>query len=110
MTIAATRLHRSLVDFASSSTDVYDILYSLTFLVHCERRRFSAHEVPQDPWRVQESKQMILPLNPIDRMGVDVDIVSEQYVTPHDLSITTGDEVHGKSNGMGNDKDVEHGV
>ena len=29
MVIAATRLYRSLVDFASSSTDVYDILYSL---------------------------------------------------------------------------------
>jgi hypothetical protein len=31
MTIAATRMHRSLVDFASGSTEVYDILHFLSF-------------------------------------------------------------------------------
>lgn len=31
MVIAATRMHRSLVDFNSRSTDVYGVLYSLPF-------------------------------------------------------------------------------
>jgi hypothetical protein len=31
MTIAATRMHRSLVNFASVSSDVYDALHFLSF-------------------------------------------------------------------------------
>lgn len=84
MTIAATRLHRSLV--TSSPTDV-------------------AHEAPQCSCHVFHESR---------RVEVTVHIVSEQYETPQvrddDLSISTGDEIHGKSNGMSDDKDVERGV
>jgi hypothetical protein len=31
MSIAATRMHRSLVDFASGHADMYEILYSVAF-------------------------------------------------------------------------------
>ena len=114
MTIAATRLYRSLADF-SSSTDMYDILYSLPFWAHCGRYRFSAHEALQDGRPVVHgSRRMVATLVPMDRVEVSVHIVSEQYVTPYirddDSGISTGDEIHEKSNGMSYDKDAERGV
>jgi hypothetical protein len=39
MTIAATRMHRSLVDFASGSTEVYDILHFLSYF-HAQCGRY----------------------------------------------------------------------
>ena len=57
---------------------------------------------------------MIVTSTSVDRVEVTVHVVSEQYVTPQirgdDLSISTGEEIHGNSNGMSHDKDVDHGV
>jgi hypothetical protein len=44
MTIAATRMHSSLVDFASGSTEVYDILHFLSFFVLSVAYVFRIHE------------------------------------------------------------------
>jgi len=56
---------------------------------------------------------MVTPTS-MDRIEVTVHIVSEQYVTPQirddELSVSTGEEIHGKSNGMNYDKDMERGV
>jgi len=93
MTIAATRLYRSLVDFTFSSTD-------------------AAHGVPKDSCPlVQESRRMMATSIPMDRVEVTVHIVSEQHVAPDDVSsIRTRDDILGKSNGMSSDRDVERGV
>jgi len=85
------------------------------FSAHCGRYRFSAHEVPQGSCHLgRESRRMIATSTTVDRVEVTVHIVSEQYVTPQirddDLSISTGEEIHGKSNGMSYVKDVERGV
>ena len=45
MTVAATRMHRSLIDFASGSTEVYDILHFLSFfMLSAAYCRFRTHE------------------------------------------------------------------
>ena len=54
VTIGATRMHRSLVDFASRSTDKTAL----------------------------RTKGMETPSTPMDRMEVTVHVVSEQYQTP----------------------------
>jgi len=57
---------------------------------------------------------MIATSTSVDRVEVSIHVVSEQYVTPQirgdDLSISTGEEIYGNSNGMSHDKDVDHGV
>ena len=44
MIIAATRMHRSLVDFAYGSTEVYDILYFYSFSMLCVTYVVRTHE------------------------------------------------------------------
>ena len=47
MTIAATRMHRSLIDFASKTSEVYDSPLHSFFPAQCGRCRFRVHEDPQ---------------------------------------------------------------
>ena len=78
MAIAATRMHRSLVDLVSSS-NVYDVLYSLTFFGSPWTYSIHARENQQntDP-QAQETMEIVATSS---RMEVVVHIVSEQYGT-----------------------------
>jgi len=99
MAIAATRLHRSLTDYASSTTDI-----------------FSSHGMFQNSGLppVQGSKQMNSAPVQMDQMEVAVRMVSEEHGTMHardDGSSSNIDEqVHGKPNGLRFDDDIERGV
>jgi hypothetical protein len=110
MTIAATRMHRSLVDFASRSTDVYDVL-SVVFPAHCGQCRFSTpHNLRNNSLPTPEFKRSNATSIPMDRMEVAVHVVSEQHGTPRmkddNLSISTNEQMHEKPNGLNRDDDV----
>jgi len=64
MSIAATRMHRSLVDFASGSTDIFSAQGSLQH-----------SNLPPRPRRIPAT------LTSLDRMEVAVHVVSEQHVS-----------------------------
>jgi len=87
MAIAATRMHRLLVEFASGSTDI-----------------FIGHEVPQsrNP-PIQNTKRLRTPPNPLNRMELTVRMSSKQDIAPHkgdgSSSSSTADKVHGGSSG-----------
>ena len=54
LSIAATRIHRSLIDYASGRTEQYDITASFsTLTAHCDR-----YGRPSDPISLQESGQI----------------------------------------------------
>jgi len=96
MAVAATRIHRDLVDFAFESTD-------------------TASENPQNgDLRMAKTKQAHTPPTPGNRMEVEVHMTFEQHPTlqstDRDVSISTIDEVHEKPNGLCLDDDVECGV
>ena len=82
MAIAATRMHRSLVDLVSSSTNVYAVLYSLTFFGSPWSCSIHARDNQQnsDP-QVQETMEIVATSSQMSRMEVVVHIVSEQYGT-----------------------------
>lgn len=114
MAIAATRMHRSLVDYASRLTDVYDILFSPEFSCSVGSMLFSAGDkLPPVPAtkrvNATSSSQMEL-------MEVSVHVVSEQHETPStrddDLCISTSDETYDRPNELsrGRDDDVERAV
>jgi len=51
-------MHRSLVDFASGSSDVYDTPHFLSFLypAQCARRHFRVNESPSEQSRILEDE------------------------------------------------------
>ena len=117
MAIAATRMHRSLVDYASRLTDVYDVLFlfSLAFSFSLRSMFCSAHDKLQyDSPPVPATKRINATSSHMDSMGVSVDIVSEQHGTPStrddDLCISTSDETYDKPNELSRDDDVERSV
>jgi len=86
MTIAATRMHRSLVDFAPGSSDVCVILHTFP-PAHDGQRRFSVREniqtsVPEFA-RAKQTHSTTIPPNP---MGVAVRTVFEQYPSSSTLT------------------------
>jgi len=87
MVIAATRMHRLLVDFASGSTEI-----------------FIEHESPQsnNP-PVRNTKRPPTPANLLDRMEVAMHVVSKQDRAPYEgdgvSSFHTGEQMPGRSSG-----------
>jgi len=88
MAIAATRMHRSLVEFASRPSDACAILYTKT-------------------------KQNYAPPTPLNPMDISVRAVIEQHLTLQidrdDMSISTDGQTHEESeqNGSRLDEDIE---
>jgi hypothetical protein len=81
MVIAATRMHRSLVDYATGSSDLYDSL-APSFLspAHFHRCIFSANESFRDSGitNVQAKGAFTTPI-PLDRMDFTVHMASEPH-------------------------------
>ena len=77
--IAATRMHRSLVNFASGSSDVYDTLQFLSlFLLN----RFRAHENPQaSNLTSSKTKRAGAPSTAMDRVEIAMHTAIEQHPT-----------------------------
>jgi hypothetical protein len=107
MTIAGTRMYRSLADFTTSSTDVYAILHPLCSPAHLGRYSFTTHldiRTSGPPARAI----------PISQVEVATDIVSELRATPsmedYDLHISTDEQTHDKPNELGLVRDVERGM
>lgn len=83
MSIAATRMHRSLTDFASSTADVYD---SLLFL---SSPGFTADEDPQNCYsKISKLQWNETPSNRIE-VTVDTSLYQMPQTSRHDLYITT---------------------
>ena len=83
-TIAATRIHRSLVEYATKSTDMYDVIHRFLFSTSLWRRDFSANENQQnfglpDPPQTKQINGVSIPM---DRIEFAVDLVSERHVAP----------------------------
>jgi len=99
MTIAATRLYRSLADFTSSPNDM-----SLRTRKNLQNSNLE----------FQGAKHMNIAPIPIDRMEVTVHIVSEQHGTPPVMddssSIRAGERMHRESNESSSDDDLERGL
>ena len=115
MVIAATRMHRSLVDFTTGSTDMCDTL-ALSFSPHPHYGRClpSANDSFQDSGiAVVKAKRAHAAQIPLDRMDVTVHIVSEPRLarqTRDDDSCASVDEqARKKQNGLGLDDDLERG-
>lgn len=81
MTIAATRMHRSLVDFACGSTEVYDILHSHSFSMvlsaaYCRFR--TCENRPLSSLVFSKTKQTDTAPITLDRIKMSVNRTSEQ--------------------------------
>jgi len=98
MTIAATRLYRSLVDFNSSSTDLFT----------------TNVDIRNGGTLVPETKRINAASIPISQVEVATDIFSERHVplsmVDHDSHISTDEKTHDKPEGLSLDGDVERGV
>jgi hypothetical protein len=117
MTIAATRMHRSLVNFATS--DMCAPHPSPFFLAHSDRCRFSTHQNFQISGLrfAKPIKQIRAPpiasgsLDPVEIVSVHT--VLQQHLTPQmsdrGLSTNVDEEVHQELNGLALDGDVERG-
>ena len=79
MTIAATRMYRSLTDFASCATDMYQILTSLSspLLTCCRRLYRASSNLPKGHTKVSNMQWNVA--MPVDRIEVTVDSTDEQY-------------------------------
>jgi len=87
----------------------------LMFQVHCGRCRVRTRKNLQTSNPVfQEAKHMKMAPTPMDRMEVTVHIVSEQHRTPQVMDDSSrnraGEQVHGESNELSSDDDVERGL
>ena len=110
MTIAATRMHRSLVDFATS--DMCAILH-LFSPAHSDRCQFSAHQNFQSSGvRFAKPKQIRATPIPLDPVEISVHTILQQHLAPQmrDQGLSTNtDEVHQEPNGLTLGRDVERG-
>ncbi|KAI0294350.1 hypothetical protein BC826DRAFT_340898 [Russula brevipes] len=81
MTIAGTRMHRSLVDFANRTTDMYDILHPLSCSRSCGRRSFSAPSSPQKGLPASKTERARTTTISISQMEAAIFTDSEQLET-----------------------------
>ena len=83
MTIAATRMHRSLIDFACGFAEVYDILYFLSFfMLSAAYCRFRTHENrPLSSLVFSKTKRSESAPTTQDRITMSVNRASEQRST-----------------------------
>jgi hypothetical protein len=82
MTIAATRMHRSLVDFASGSTEVYDILHFLFFSMLSVAYVVRTHENrPLSSLVFSKTKRRDTAPTTLDQIKVSMNRASEQRST-----------------------------
>jgi hypothetical protein len=107
MAIVATRIHRSLADFASKSSDTYESFTCSCFPVHHDQYRFSGYyNHPASGLALYKAKRTSAMSNP---MQVTVDI--EQHLAPqistHGMSIDIDVEVHEKPDGLHRHENVE---
>ena len=98
MIIAATRMHRALVDFASESSDMYGTLCLLAFLpAQCGRCHLRAHvNVQASSLVFSKTKQTDAVPTTLHRIEIAVDTAFEQHptaqITDDDSSdISTGE-------------------
>jgi len=111
MVIAATRMHRSLVDSASGFPDVYDtpgLLYLLSYSTRAYRFRVSAQEskkLSTSSAVFPKTKRAQATLGSQDRIEVTVHTAFEQHTTTqtndHDSYNSTIKQVHEKPNAWG---------
>jgi hypothetical protein len=102
MTIAATRMHRSLVDFACGSAEVYDILHFLSYFhAQCDLYCFRMHESrPVSTLVFSKTKRTDPAPATLDQIQMSVNMASEQLSTDSkndgDSStvISTSDQIH----------------
>ncbi|KAI0294344.1 hypothetical protein BC826DRAFT_1011692 [Russula brevipes] len=96
MTIAGSRMHRQLVDFASASTDIVN------------------DDVPQISLKLSNIEQARTPQTPLNRKDVTIIPIFGQLLTPHmddgESDISTNGQVHEKAIGFSLDNDVERGT
>ena len=81
--IAATRMHRSLVNFASGFSEVYDTFQFLSFFpAQCSRYRFRPHGSPKvsNPTS-SKTKRTDIPSNALDRVEVAIHTAIERHST-----------------------------
>jgi hypothetical protein len=107
MAIIATRIHRSLVDFSSKSSDTYESFTSSRFPVHHDQYRFSGYDNhPASGLALFKAKWTSVMSNPVQ---VTVDI--EQHPAPQisllGTSIDIDVEVHEKPDGLHSHENVE---
>jgi hypothetical protein len=77
--IAATRMHCSLVNFASGSSNVYDTLQFLSFF---PLNRFRAHESPQvSNLTSSKTKRADTPSTALDRVEIAMHTAIERHPT-----------------------------
>jgi hypothetical protein len=85
MTIAATRMHRSLIDFTSGSAEVYDILRLLSYFhAQCGLCCFRSHETQIRPLTslvFSKTKRTDRASTTQDQIKVSVNRASEQFST-----------------------------
>ena len=87
MTIAATRMHRSLVDYASGFSDVYDtfnLLHLLSYSTRGYRFRVSAQEnkkLPKISAVFSKTTRAQAALNSLDQIELTVHTAFEQHTT-----------------------------
>ena len=113
MTIAATRMHRSLVCFNSGSSDTCAILHF--FPAQCDRCLSRPKNVQISGLKFARNKQTHATTAPPNPLEMAVCSVFEQHLTPqvidNDSSINTDGQTHEKRNSLsfGSDVDVERG-
>ena len=110
MSIAATRMHRSLVDFTCGPSDGCVILHFIPSPAHNGHCQCSVHEKFQtSDLKFAKPKPPHARPIPIDPLETTVDTVSEKELSDPDSSINIDTEVHQKQNGSSFDEDVERG-
>jgi hypothetical protein len=115
MTIAGTRMYRSLADFTTSSTDVYALLHLLCFPADLNRSSFTTHpDIRSSGPPAQATRRINTTSIPISQVEVSTGIVSERHAMPsmgdYDSHISTDEQTHEKPNELGIVRDVERGV
>jgi hypothetical protein len=104
MTIAATRMHRSLVDFASRPPDTYEILHLLSRSCSCSQC-FRTHEnVRTRGFVFSKIKRTHAASILFNRRELSVEAVDELHPTPQmncqSQGVNTDDGVHERPNDL----------
>ena len=104
MTIAATRMYRSLTDFASSATDMYQIptFLSSPLLTCCRRLYRASSNLLKGHTKVSNMQWNVA--MPVDRIEVTVDSTDEQYqisgTSRHDAEEQLCEKLQGYESGQ----------
>lgn len=78
MTIAVTRMHRALVNFASGQSEYEAVFISLPLPTQHDQFRFRVHDTPPDTLIFSKTKRST-PSAALDRIEVVVDTTFEQH-------------------------------